>query len=432
MDIEFLIKTAYALGIGILIGLERSTGNASDREDRGKTVFEKKRATDSEELIGIRTYSILSLAGFTSAVIGEKFPGLAPVITGGAVVLILLMYYRNREPDYGITTELAAIATCGLGAICYFNPQISGVIALIITVLLASKRFTKKAVERLKRVEVTDTLKFLVIIIIFLPILPDRTFDPYNAFNPYKVAFLIILISGISFVGYFLTKFLGTEKGLGLTGFLGGLASSTAVTASMSNHVKANPGLSGPCAFAVVLANATMFARVLVIVAILDRSLAYRLVWPIGTMTLAASLSVIFLWKRSQRRSGVKGETSKQLVLSNPFSIGPAVKFALFFVVIIFLARIAREYLGNSGLYLASMISGIADVDAITLSIAQETGKMNLDYGTGAIGITIAVVASSITKSGIAFYSGGMRFGILIGAILLLSTSAGLAVILLM
>jgi uncharacterized membrane protein (DUF4010 family) len=436
---ELIVKIIYALGIGILIGLERSIGQSSEtgdrascREDPEEALALKNSGDEFKELIGVRTYTVLSVVGFSAALLGKEYPLATPVLMGGTLALILLMYWRHQEIDYGITTEAAAIGTCGLGALCYINPQASGVIALIMTIILASKRFTRKTVGRIRRVELTDTLKFLVVIFILLPILPDRPLDVYGAFNPYKVTFLIILISGISFVGYFLTKFLGAEKGLGLTGFLGGLTSSTAVTAAMSNQVKAAPGLMGACAFATILANATMFGRVLVVVAILDRVLAQRLVWSMGTMTLTACISVFVLWTISRKKRGQGKQTSGELALSNPFSLGPAIKFALFFVMIIFAAKIAKLYLGNSGLYLASLVSGLADVDAITLSIAGETQRMQLDYSTAAIGITIAVVSNSIVKSSIAFYSGGARFGILVGSILLASTGAGLLVLLLL
>ena len=433
MNIEFLIKIAYALGIGILMGLERSMGNApsADTEkDDADPIPRPSRGWESAELIGIRTYSILSLVGFTSAVIGEKYPVMAPILMGGAVVLVIMMYARSREDDFGITTEASAIATCGLGAICFFSPGVSSVIAVIITVLLAAKPFTKRAVGMLRRAEVTDTLKFLVIIFIILPILPDRALDMYNAFNPYKVAFLIILISGISFVGYFLTKFLGADRGLGLTGFLGGLTSSTAVTAAMSNQVKSTPDLAGPCAFATVLANATMFGRVLVIVAILDIELARLLSLSMGTMTVTAALAVIVLWRYSKRKNIHRGAATGELTLSNPFSLGPAVKFAIFFTVILFFAKIAKAYLGERGIYLASLVSGLADVDAIILSITEDTRNMALARQAGAMGITIAVVANSVVKSGIAFFTGGRRFGLLVGAILLTSTCAGLLALL--
>jgi len=344
---------------------------------------------------------------------------------------LVVMYIRTREEDPGITTEVAAVVCCSLGMLCYSNPNEAGVIALLVTVLLSLKRFMEKALKNLKRIELIDTLKFLAIILILLPLLPNKTLDPYGSFNPYKVTFLVILISGISYVGYFLTKFLGAERGLGLTGLLGGLTSSTAVTVAMATQAKKVPTLCNPCALATIIANATMFARVLVIVAVLDIALMKQLVWSIGTMTFAAILAVLFLWIRSKSvQADEEGETSKEINLDNPFSLGPAIKFALFFVVILFIAKIAKIYLGDKGLYLASLVSGLADVNAITLSIAEQTKSTQLIHTVGAIGITIAVVANSIVKSSIAVYSGGWRFGWPVGVILLSATCAGLGVLL--
>ena len=192
------------------------------------------------------------------------------ILIAGYVTLVVALYLYSMQKDPGITTEIAAVACCGLGALCFFTPHIAGVIALIITILLASKRFTNKIASNLHRVELTDTLKFLAIILIILPLLPNKALDPLGAFNPYKVTLLVILISGISFVGYFLAKFLGAARGLGLTGLLGGLTSSTAVTAAQA---KQSPGLISACGFATIIANATMFVRVLVVVALLDRAL---------------------------------------------------------------------------------------------------------------------------------------------------------------
>ena len=283
---------------------------------------------------------------------------------------------------------------------------------------------------QLKRVELTDTLKFLAIILIFLPLLPDRALDPYGAFNPYKVMFLVILISGIGFVGYFLTKFLGAEKGMGLTGLFGGLTSSTAVTAAMANQAKQTPSMINPCAFGTIIANATMFCRVLVVVAILDWALMKRLALSIGAMTATATIAVVYLWLRSRNDRAERGEeATREISLKNPFSLGPAIKFSLFFVGILFVAKIAKIYLGDQGLYLASLVSGLADVDAITLSIAEQTGTDQLSRSVGSIGITIAVVSNSIVKSGIALYSGGWKFGLRVGAVLLGATGTGLALL---
>jgi uncharacterized membrane protein (DUF4010 family) len=437
LEIDFFIKILYALGIGLLIGLERSmmppfTDSCEEKELPENEPDTKTRLPElPETLLGVRTFSILSLGGFTAAIIGTKHPAVAPVIIAGLIVCIIAMYFQTRHDDPGITTEIAAVVTSALGMLCYYHPHEAGVLAIFVTTLLALKRLIPRILKQLKRVELTDTLKFLAIILIILPLLPNRALDPYGAFNPYKIMFLVILISGISFVGYFLTKFLGAERGLGLTGLFGGLTSSTAVTAAMANQAKQTPILMNPCAFATIIANATMFCRVLVVVAILDWALVPYLAWSIGTMMLAAVVVVIFLWSRSKKdQSGDSKGASKELSLKNPFSLGPAIKFSIFFIGILFVAKIAKVYLGDKGLYLASLVSGLADVDAITLSVIEQTKSADLSRNVGATAITIAVVANSIVKSGIAVYSGGWRFGSLVGMILLGATGAGLAVLL--
>jgi uncharacterized membrane protein (DUF4010 family) len=278
----------------------------------------------------------------------------------------------------------------------------------------------------MRRVELTDTLKFLVVIFILLPLLPDEALDPYGAFNPYKVGFLVVLISGISFVGYFLTRILGARKGLGLTGVLGGLTSSTAVTAAMAAQAKKEPGLRSICAFSTVAANATMFARVLVVVAVLNTDLVMRLAWSVGAMALVAAICAVVLWliASKERPSGEGG----QVKLENPFSIVPALKFAAFFVGILFVAKLAKTYFGDQGLFAAAALSGLADVDAITLSIAEQANQASLALSVGAIGITIAVVSNSVVKTGIAVYAGGWKFGRLVGMCLGLATLVGLIV----
>jgi uncharacterized membrane protein (DUF4010 family) len=433
LTLDIFLKIIYALGIGVLIGLERSlippfTGTCKP-DEAGNT--DQPELPDT--LLGVRTFSILSLGGFSAALIGSVYPWVAPVIVAGLVITVIAMYFHIGNEDPGITTEIAAVVCCGLGVLCYTNPHAAGVLALLVTILLALKRFMTKALLKLKRVELTDTLKFLAIILIVLPLLPNRALDPYGAFNPYKVMFLVILISGISFVGYFLTKFLGAEKGLGLTGLLGGLTSSTAVTAAMANQARQTPALITPCAFATIIANATMFCRVLVVVAILDWALMLHLAWSIGTMTVAAVIAVIFLWLQSKKAPPEgKEDASREISLKNPFSLGPAIKFSLFFVGILFVAKIAKLYLGDKGLYLASLVSGLADVDAITLSIVEQTKTASLEQTVGAIGITIAVVANSIVKSGIAVYSGGWKFGVRVGIILLGATGAGLGMLIIL
>jgi uncharacterized membrane protein (DUF4010 family) len=435
LPLDLFYKILYALGIGVLMGLERSimAPMKSGADSCGKEGNDDQPASPvtqpPDPLLGVRTYAILSLGGFSAALIGEKFPAAATVIVAGMVACIIAMYWWSCHEDPGITTEISAVMCCCLGMLCYIHPHAAGVLALMTTVILAMKPFVAKTLKQLKRVEFTDTLKLLIIIMIILPMLPNRDLDPYGAFNPYQVTFLVILICGISFVGYFLTKFLGADKGLGLTGVLGGLTSSTAVTAAMAVEAKKSPGLIHACAFAAVIANATMFGRVLVVVAILDRALLANLIWSIGVMMAIAFCAAFSLWSISKtiQISGNSTATAG-ISLQNPFSLEPAIKFSIFFVFILFIAKIAKIYLGDKGLYLASLFSGLADVDAITLSIVQQTKTAQLAHDVGAIGITIAVVANSLVKSAISVYSGGWLFGWRVGLILIGSTAAGLCV----
>ncbi len=432
LQMDVIYQLAYALGIGVLIGLERSFVQTlypkhKKTEAEEETSKETSKGDAVGEFIGVRTFAMLSLLGFGVALASERFAFLAPIGLGGVCLLVIAMYLRATDLGTGITTEVAAIGTCALGMLCRVDPQIASVIALLVTVLLASKHFAHNTVRKMRRVELTDTLKFLVVILIVLPLLPREALDPYGAFNPYKVGFLVVLISGISFVGYFLTRILGAQKGLGLTGVLGGLTSSTAVTAAMSAEAKGNPSLRSICAFSTIAANATMFGRVLVVVALLDRMLVQRLLWSVGGMAVTAALAAVVLWIMASRARTTEDKGTGQVRLKNPFSVWPAVKFAAFFVLILFAAKLATTYFGDSGLFAAAGLSGLADVDAITLSIAEQTKQSALAYRTGAIGITIAVVSNSFVKTGIAVYSGGWRFGRLIGLCLGAATVVGLA-----
>ena len=434
-SINIFIQMAYATGIGVLIGLERAMVHQEMEEthkeeetnsiEKQESSVEIKEGTDT--LLGVRTFAILSLIGFVASLLGETYPIIVPLTLVSVSALVIAMYIRASDWGKGITTEAVAIGVCVLGMLCHHNMQIAGVVGLIFTILLHSKRWTNHLLSQIRNVELTDTLKFLVIILILLPLMPNKALDPYGVFNPYKIIFLVILISGISYVGYFLTRILGTERGLGITGLIGGLTSSTAVTAAMSLQAKENPHLRWICAFSTVAANATMFTRVLVVVAILEQALALQLAWSIGAMALVALIGSIVLWFVSKKQ--IQTEQGKQkLPIKNPFSLGPALKFAGFFVFILVVAKVAKIYLGDQGLYLASAVSGLADVDAITLTIAEQSKQETLARNIGAIAITIAVVSNSIVKSGIAIYSGGWNFGWIVASVLLLSTSAGLAV----
>ncbi|KAF1080780.1 MAG: hypothetical protein GQF41_2594 [Candidatus Rifleibacterium amylolyticum] len=422
---ELMMQAAYALGIGVLVGLERSVFNEPSSPPTTPPVVQDDPANDNaNEISGVRTYAIFSLVGFTAAMANESLPFSGPVILAGLIGLVLMLYRHTLVRNPGMTTEAAAIGTAILGTLCRSHPEAAAMLAVILTGILSSKHITRETTKKMRRIEVTDTLKFLVLILIVLPLLPNRTLDPYNAVNPAKVGLLVVLISGISFVGYFLTRFLGAQKGLGLTGLLGGLTSSTAVTAAMAEESAKSPRLKAICAFSTVVANATSFLRVLVMVLILDQALARQLAWSIGGMAMVAIIASAWLWSLASRDKVTEvTEREGQVKLSNPFSLGPALKFAAFFVAILLISRIARDQLGNAGMYLAAALSGLADVDAITMSVAEQTKAGGLAGGPGVLAITIAVVSNAVVKAGISMMTGSREFGKLV------AISLGLAVI---
>lgn len=367
------------------------------------------------------------MGGYAAALVGGELPAVPAILLGGVSLVVVAMYVKGASQDLGITTEVAAIATCLLGMLCRFQPTAAAVVALVLTVLLASKHVTHRTVSQMRRIELTATLQFLVVVLIVLPLLPDRTFDPWErALNPRKVGMLVVLISGISYVGNFLTRFLGARRGLAIAGIVGGLTSSTAVTAAMAQQAKEQPKWRSICAAATVAANATMFVRVLLVVGVLDAALAWRLAWSLGGMAVTTLLAALFLWWRTGREDAGDASASSNVKLKNPFSLGPALKFAAFFVFVLFLLKLSRLYLGEQGLWAAAAISGLADVDPITLSLSEQASAEEITRRVAAIAITIAVVSNSATKAGISIVTGGWPFGRVVAAILGAATVVGL------
>lgn len=277
-----------------------------------------------------------------------------------------------------------------------------------------------KFVRGLNREDIMATLKFAVITAVVLPVLPNQNFgpEPFNIFNPFKIWMLVVLISGISFIGYILIKIIGAHRGIGLVGILGGLASSTAVTLTMTQRSRSTPELSSSFAQAILLAWTVMYARLFIIVAAVNSSLVSELWLPILGGTIAGVVYCLFLYFRGRT-------TNKEEAISfvNPFELGPAVKFGLLFSVILLLSKAAQIYLGHAGIYLASLVSGLADVDAISLSVADMSLAPNgLAVEIAANAIVLASVSNTLLKGSVAAISGSkeLRAAIIPGAALMI------------
>ncbi|HLU68946.1 MAG TPA: MgtC/SapB family protein [Kofleriaceae bacterium] len=417
--VEILASLGVALAAGFLVGAER--------EQVGQTSFG-----------GVRTFPLIALAGAIAMLLG--WVGLAVIgVLFGA--LIGIAYYRDsaRAEGLGMSTEVAAVVTFGLGALCTASGlgiELRDRLLLVAAgatgtlALLTVKRPLHKLMDRLSQQDVFATTKLLVLSVIVLPLLPDQQLGPWGAINPRAVGILAVLISGISFAGYAAIRAFGAHRGIGLTGLLGGLASSTAVTLSFAGRARAQRAMTHACAVAIILASATMFPRLLVEVAAVSPSLAGAASWPLLTTGGVAFLIGVFLYWRLARRARHEEETpAGELELGNPFSVWGALKFALLFVVILVVSTGAQRTFADVGIYLSAALTGLADADAISLSIARLHRQQEVASDTALVGVAIAAASNTISKIGLAALLGTPALGARVGLALLAGLVAGAAVL---
>lgn len=394
MEQTLFYRFGVALFIGILVGLQRE--HVSDEfANRPREMF-----------AGVRTFALMSLAGCTAAMVSDllmlplAFIGFFLLIGG----LIIAAYFVTAwHGEVGMTTEMAALITVFIGALCYWEQiPFAAALGVTTTTLLSFKPELHTLAKRITQEDIVATLKFAIITIIILPILPNRSFweAPLDVLNPYNIWLMVILISGISFLGYILMKLVGTSRGIGLTGLLGGLASSTAVTLSFSQRSHESRGLVKPFALAIILAWSIMFGRILIEVATLNPALL-RIIWQPMVTAGAVGLAFCAYFYFSSHT-----EETSDVQLANPFELKPAIQFGAIYALILLIARTAHFYFGDTGIYLSSLISGLADVDAITLTMAEfsKTGAVELE--TAARAIILASMANTVVKGGMVFLMG--------------------------
>jgi uncharacterized membrane protein (DUF4010 family) len=412
MHIDLIVQILIALAIGALIGMER-----------------ERKQSQHTEFAGIRTFTLISLYGIISAYISQFYNYFLILAFLGLMVLVSLSYYRSSqwEEDIGITTEVVALLTFILGALCLSDQGllIAPIIAILITALLALKSYIHHFVRRISEKELLNTLKFLIIAFVILPILPDQAMGPLGVFNPYQIWLIVVFISGISYAGYVAIKLMGPERGLGLTGIIGGLVSSTAVATSMAARVKESEVLIRIAVFATVIASSMMFFRILFEVLVINPNLITLLLVPM----LSMGISGMALGFVAYKTTGVK-KMDTDFKLENPFSLKPALIFGLLFIAILFLSTIANSFFGSAGIYVTSLISGVADVDAITISMAL-LAKDTITQDVAVTAITLAAISNTIVKFLIAFFFGTRKFGKYIGLIFAVVITLGIASLLL-
>ncbi len=423
---ETFIALGVALLLGLLIGFERE--QSAPETDTGRKQF----------IGGSRTYPLVSMIGALSMLLVPQL-GKGVVLAAFAVIFVFLaIAYADdvkKRGDRGLTSEAAFLITFMLGALATSKDVIEplnqrmivlSAVAVVVTLLLSAKPRIHALAEKASKDDVYATLKFLIVAVIVLPLLPNQTFGPLDVLNPFKVGLMVVLIAGIDFVGYVAVRVLGPGRGLGLTGIVGGLASSTAVTLSVSGRAKEEPALAPACALAVITASTIMVPRVLVEVAVVHRPLVQELAKPLAAMTLGGAVAVWVFYRRSRSAIG----RSTDLKLQNPFELTSALKWGLVFVVVLFAAKLLQSLFGESGVYLAGLVAGASDVDAITLSMASLTKSGTVESKVAVTTIMIGAASNTIVKGLMAAFIGGWHYGrmVLIGfSGMLLAGAAGVA-----
>lgn len=388
-------RFAAALLIGALIGIERE--------------FVQQRSGE-RDFAGIRTFSLMALLGAVSAYFSQQnSPSIFIAAYIGLALLVLVSHVGNvyREDEEGITTEVVALIVPLLGAMVIWEEvALAAAIGVITSLMLALKPWLHDLARRMSEEDLKATLEFSVITAVVLPLLPNQEFGPYGVINFFQIWLLVVFVSAIGFFGYILIKILGAEQGVGLTGVLGGLVSSTATTASLAGRSKENPRFSSILVRGIILASCVMFPRILIEVAVVYPPLLRIVSLPIGVMLIASLGIVLYLWRR--RRAGEQ-ESREKVEVSNPLRLSTAISFGLAFAVMIIVVRAANEYFGDAGVYVASALSGLTDVDAITLSASELASYGQIQPHVAATSIILATLVNTAAKAGMAWVLGAVE-----------------------
>jgi uncharacterized membrane protein (DUF4010 family) len=407
--VEALTALAVAVAAGGLIGAER------------------EQARSAGDFGGVRTFPLLAIVG---VIAGLLRPTLGAWFVGALLLAVAvalgIAQARAKGEDIGVSSEIAAVVTFALGVLSAtpeFMPDasrylvVAGVAATTMG-LLALKRPLHGFIAKVSSDDVYATVKFVLLAVVVIPLLPNRTYGPLDVLNPRKIGLMIALVAGVSFAGYVASRLVGSRRGLLVAGLIGGLVSSTALTLSLSARAKEEPRLVPECAVGIVAGCATMFPRVLFVAAVVDRTLLPAL-WPLAVMALIA-YAVAF---RAHRRSS-RGAAEEGVAFRNPFELRQSVQFGLVYGAVLFVARAAAHYAGTAGVLASAALAGLADVDAITLSLAELHRAGSL-AGIAAPAIGVAAVVNTLVKASLAAMLGGRALGRAVVPALVAALAAG-------
>jgi uncharacterized membrane protein (DUF4010 family) len=372
-------KLAIALGLGLLVGLQRE--HASSR------------------LAGIRTFPLITLFGVLSGMLSQSFGGwviaAALLSLGGLIVLGNIIELKDGSMDPGLTTEAALLLMFGVGAYLVIGRmEVAIAIGGGVAVLLQAKVQMHGVAAKLGDSDLKALMQFVLLSLVVLPILPDRTYGPYSVLNPRQLWLMVCLIVGISLAGYVIYKFFGERAGMVLGGVLGGLISSTATTVSYARRTAASLPSVHLAAVVIQIASTVVFARVLLVIGVVSPVLLVAAARPLLIMMTLMALLSLGVWFWGQK------EQNRMPVQDNPSELKGALFFGVIFAAVLLAAAAAKERFGQSGLYVVAALSGLTDMDAITLSTAQLVNSDRLLPEVGWKLIVVSALANLVFKAG--------------------------------
>ncbi len=410
MEQDILKALSIALLLGLLVGLQREW--------------------DKHPLAGIRTFTLITLFGAISALLAQDFGGW--IIAASLLAISGLLITGNwmaengdEASPAGQTTEVAALLMFAVGAMLMSGHTVPAVVLAGTTaVLLHIRERLHSAIGKLSVTDVRAIFQFVLIALVILPLLPDQAFGPYDVLNPFTIWLMVVLIVAISLSGYLAYRIVGVRGGSILGGALGGLISSTATTVSYARQCKTNPKAVGTASLVIVIASTVVIIRVAIEVAAVARGLLVELIPPFTVVfAFLFAISALLFYRMQQAQT-------QPPVHSNPSQLKPAMIFGALYAVVLLLVAFVDDQFGDQAIYIAATISGLTDVDALTLSVAELYNQQRVVDDTAWRAILVATLSNLGFKAVAAGMLGGRKLFAIVGTAFAATIILGIAIVL--
>lgn len=403
---HLVVRLAVALGIGLLIGIERerTKGQGPDRETAG-----------------VRTFTITSLIGAASLLVG----GQATLIAFAAIVGIIIAvgYWRTRAKDPGMTTEIAQLATLLLGALAMREPELAAALGVVVTALLAMRTKLHNWVHNvLTDDEIRDGLLLAAAALVILPLTPEEPIDQWGVIKPRQLWTLAVTVMAINSLGYIALRMLGPKVGLAVAGFFSGFVSSTATIGAMGARASKQPDLRRSAVAGAAISSVATVVQLAIVIGVVSMSLLRHLALPLAAAGIAAAIYAALFTLRTAQESG-----EREAPAGRPFDPKTALIFVAVVGAALVVSALLTQWLGSRGLLLASAVAGFGDAHAPAISAASLAAKGSADMQLAAIAVLTAFTANGISKMVVAFTVGTRSFALQLAPGIVLSIASSWA-----